>query len=109
MAIDLYCPSTCARAVSVSGSQNVMSMTRYISMAARMLPGLLTAPRQTIDLAEPCNPVGNVPRARADTYADCLLQQRTPLREAPLEPSGIAQARYDPSQLVLVARGTTEG
>jgi len=27
-AIDLYCPSTCASAASVWGSQNVMSMAR---------------------------------------------------------------------------------
>ena len=34
-------------------------------------------------------------RARADTFADRLLQQRAPLREAPLERIGIAQARRD--------------
>ena len=48
-------------------------------------------------------------RARADTFADRLLQQRAPLREAPLERRGIAQARRDRSQQVPVAGGTTEG
>ena len=48
-------------------------------------------------------------RARAETFADRLLQQRPPLREAPLERSGRAQVRRDPSQPVPVAGGTTEG
>src|SRR6266700_4625309 len=34
MAIGLYCLSTCASAASVWGSQNVMSMARYSTMAA---------------------------------------------------------------------------
>ena len=34
----------------------------------------------------------------ADIFADRLLQQRAPLREAPLERIGIAQARHDHSQ-----------
>ena len=46
---------------------------------------------------------------RADRFTDRLLQQRLPLREAPLERLGIAQARCDRSQLAPVARGTTEG
>ena len=44
-----------------------------------------------------------------DTFADRLLQQRAPLREAPVQRIGIAQARRDRSQLVPVAGGTTEG
>ena len=48
-------------------------------------------------------------RARADSFADRLLQQRAPLREAPLERRGRAQARRDRSQPVPVAGGTTEG
>ena len=81
-----------------------------VERLARVLPGLLAASRQTTDLAEPCDPVGmTLQRARADTFADRLLQQRAPLREAPLERIGIAQARRDRSQPVPVAGGTTEG
>ena len=81
-----------------------------VERLAGVLPGLLAASRQTTDLAEPCDPVGMTSqRARADTFADRLLQQRAPLREAPLERRGIAQARRDPSQPVPVAGGTTEG
>ena len=81
-----------------------------VERLACMLPGLLAASRQTTDLAEPCDPVGmTLQRARADTFADRLLQQRAPLREAPLERRGIAQARRDRSQPVPVAGGTTEG
>src|SRR5206468_11483145 len=46
---------------------------------------------------------------RADTFADRLLQQRAPLREASLERRGRAQARRDRSQYVPVAGGTTKG
>ncbi len=75
-----------------------------------MLPGLLAASRQTTDLAEPGDPVGQtLHRVRADAFADRLLQQRAPLREAPLERRGIAQLRHDPSQPVPIAGGTTEG
>src|SRR2546428_13345013 len=81
-----------------------------VERLARVLPGLLAVSRQTADLAETCNPVGiTFHRARADMFADRLLQQRVPLREAPLERIGIAQARRGASQNVLVARGTTEG
>ena len=67
-----------------------------VERLARVLPGLLAASRQTTDLAEPCDPEGmTLQRARADTFADRLLQQRAPLREAPLERRGIAQARRD--------------
>src|SRR5256886_3128681 len=38
-----------------------------------------------------------------------ILQQRAPLREAPLEHSGRAQVRQDPSQPAPFAGGTTEG
>ena len=59
-----------------------------------MLPGLLAVSRQTTDLAEPRDPERMiVQRARAESYADRLLQQRAPLCEAPLERLGIAQAR----------------
>ena len=47
--------------------------------------------------------------ARTETFADRLLQQRAPLRQAPLERRGIAQARHDHSQHGPVAGGTTEG
>src|SRR5215475_15495323 len=47
--------------------------------------------------------------ARAYTFTDRLLQQYAPLREASLERSGIAQARYDRWQIVLMAGGATEG
>ena len=81
-----------------------------VERLACVLPGLLAAPRQRPDLAEPCDPGGKtLQRARADTFVDRLLQQRAPLREAPLEYGGIAQARCDRSQLVPVAGGTTEG
>src|SRR5262245_47116920 len=75
-----------------------------------VLPGLLAASRQTTDLAEPCDPAGMVSqRPRADTFPDRLLQQRAPLREAPLKCVGIAQARRDRWKYVPVAGGTTEG
>ena len=45
----------------------------------------------------------------ADIFPDRLLQQRMPLREAPLERRGRAQARRDRSQPAQVAGGTTEG
>ena len=67
-----------------------------VERLAGVLPGLLAVSRQTTDLAEPCDPEGLIwQRARADTFADPLLQQRAPLREASLERRGIAQARRD--------------
>ena len=42
-------------------------------------------------------------RARAETFADRLLQQGVPLREAPLERIGMAQVRRDRSQPEPVA------
>ena len=48
-------------------------------------------------------------RAHADTFADRLFQQRAPLREAPLEHRGGAQAPRGYSQPDSVAGGTTEG
>ena len=57
-----------------------------VDRLACMLPGLLAAPRQTPDLAEPCDSIGiTLQRARVDIFTDRLLQQRTPLRETPLE------------------------
>src|SRR5215469_15998280 len=57
-----------------------------VERLARVLPGLLAAPCKTTDLAEPGDPSGKTCQpARADSFADRLLQQRTPLREAPLE------------------------
>src|SRR6266446_7471274 len=50
-----------------------------------------------------------VTRTCADTFADRLLQQRAPLREAPLQRIGIAQVPRDHSQPAPVAGGTTEG
>jgi hypothetical protein len=71
---------------------------------------LLAASRQTTRLAEPRDPGGLTEQpARAETFADPLLQQRAPLRETPLEHSGIAQARHDSCQPVPVAGGPTEG
>ena len=80
-----------------------------VERLVRVLPGLLAASRQPTDLAEPCV-TRDVPAARPCGYfADRLLQQRAPLREAPLERRGRAQARHDHSQIVPVAGGTTEG
>ena len=88
----------------------VLVLPGQVERLARVLPGLLAASRQTTDLAEPCDPAGMTSqRARADIFADRLLQQRAPLREAPLERRGIAQARHDLSQPGPVAGGTTEG
>src|SRR5439155_9258595 len=81
-----------------------------VERLARVLPGLLAASRQTTDLAEPCKPGGmTLQTARAETFADRLLQQRLPLCEAPLEHRGRAQARRDPSHIGPVAGSTTEG
>src|SRR5262249_2388536 len=74
------------------------------------LPGLLAASRQTPDLTEPCDKEGSLSCARADIFADCLLQQHAPLCEAPLERRGIAQTCHDLSQPAPpVAGGTTDG
>jgi hypothetical protein len=87
-----------------------LELPGQIECLMRVLPGLLTASCQAVDLAEPCNPVGMICHcAYADTFADRLLQQRAPLREAPLERRSAAQAPRDPSQHGLVAGGTTEG
>ena len=51
------------------------------------LPGLFAVSRQPTDLAEP-HPMDSTTRACAETCADRLLQQRTPLREASLERIG---------------------
>ncbi len=81
-----------------------------VERLAGVLPGLLAASRQPTDLAEPGDPAGKTCQpARADSFADRLLQQRTPLREAPLERIGRAQARRDRSQLAPGAGGATEG
>src|SRR4029453_4689814 len=51
-----------------------------------VLPGLLAVSRQTTHLAEPCKPGGmTLQTARAETFADRLLQQRLPLCDGPLE------------------------
>ena len=81
-----------------------------VERLAGVLLGLLAASRQTADLAEPCEPAGmTCQHASAETLADRLLQQRTPLREAPLQRSGIAQPRRDHLQPEPVAGGTAEG
>src|SRR4029450_8547823 len=81
-----------------------------VERLTRVLPGLLAMSRQPTDLAEPCDPAGLLShRARADTLTDRLLQQRVPLRQVPLERSGIAQARRDRLQPGSVAGGPTEG
>src|SRR5262249_17846398 len=80
-----------------------------VKRLARMLPGLLAASLQTADVAQPCQPVGiPEPPARAETFADPLLQQCAPLGEAPLQRRGITQARPNHLQPVPVAGGTTE-
>jgi hypothetical protein len=82
-----------------------------VECLAGVLPGLLAVSRQMTDLTELCDPAGMIfQRARADTFADRLLQQRAPLREAPLERRGRAQASHDPSEKATsVTGGTTEG
>ena len=81
-----------------------------VERLAGVLPGLRAASHKTTDLAEPCNPLGKIyQHASAETLADRLLQQRTPLREAPLQRSGIAQPRRDHLQPEPVAGGTAEG
>ena len=81
-----------------------------VERLAGVLPGLLAVSRQTTDLAEPCDPVGTTyQRARVDIFPDRLLQQYAPLREAPVQPRGIAQASREHAQPVTVPRGTTEG
>jgi len=79
-----------------------------VERLACVLPGLLAVSRQTTHLAEPRHPVG-IPRARADTFADRLLQQRTPLRQASLERRGRAQARREPWQPDPVGRRHDRG
>src|SRR4051794_41458656 len=65
-----------------------------VERLAGVLPGLRAASRQTTHLAEPYAPEGTVPqRARAETFAERLLQQCAPLREVPVERIGRAQAR----------------
>src|SRR5207244_3968625 len=71
--------------------------------------GPRTAPLHTTYLANPCYHDIPFQRARVDTLADRLLQQRAPRREAPLERIGRAQARRDRSQIGPVAGGTTQG
>jgi hypothetical protein len=85
-----------------------LELPGQVKRLTRLLPGLLAASRQTTHLAEPRNRVG-LRRARADTFADRLFQQHTPLRKAPLERIGIAQACHDPSQNSPFVGGTTEG
>src|SRR5262249_34469603 len=81
-----------------------------VECLARVPPGFIAASHQTTDLAEPCELAGMTQQsARVETFAERLLQQRAPLREAPLERRGIAQARPDPSQPVSAAGATTEG
>src|SRR5713226_127855 len=87
-----------------------LELPGQVECLARMLPGLIALSRQTTHLAEPGGMEGTIEqRARADTFAARLLQQRAPLREASLERRGRAQARHDRSQLGPVAGGTTEG
>src|SRR5918992_5577181 len=82
----------------------------HVDSLTRVLPGLLATSRQTTDLAEPCDEEGMIARRiRAETFADRLLQQRPPLREASLERRGIAKARREPWQLVAVPGGAAEG
>ena len=81
-----------------------------VERLAGVLPGLRAASRQTADLTELRDPAGmTVQRTRAESDADRLLQQRTPLREAPLQRSGITQVRRDRVQPEPIAGGTAEG
>ena len=67
-----------------------------VECLAGVLPGLRAASHQTTDLAEPSDPRGlRAQRACAETFADRLLEQRTPLREAPLQRRGIAKTCRD--------------
>ena len=50
-----------------------LELSGPVERLARMLPGLLPASRQTTDLAEPGDPLGSLPRARAALFADRLL------------------------------------
>src|SRR5262249_19584459 len=86
----------------------VLELSSEAERLVRVLPGLLATSRQTTDLAEPDDQEGALPRARADIFVDPLLHQRASLREAPLERSGIAQARHNRAQRVPVAGSTTE-
>ena len=77
---------------------------------AGVLPGRLATARETTDLTEPDDQAGMIlPRLRAETFADPLFDQRTPLRETSLERIAIAQACGDRPQPSPVPRGTTEG
>jgi hypothetical protein len=61
-----------------------------------VMPGLSTASCQTTDFAEARDPAGlTLQPAGADTFADRLLQQRTPLHAASLECSSTS---YCPSR-----------
>jgi len=52
----------------------LLELPGQVERLARVLPGLLTAFRQPIDLAEPYNPVGmTLQRAWADIFPDRLL------------------------------------
>src|SRR5215510_8372573 len=86
-----------------------LELPGQVKRLAGVLPGLLAVACQTTDLAEPYDPEGYLPRARAETFASRLLQQRAPLCKALLERSGSAQARHDPAPPVAVAGGPTEG
>src|SRR5262249_32603438 len=79
-----------------------------VERLAGMLPGLLAGARPPTGLTEP-RIVRTSKCACADPFADCLLQQRTPLCEAPLERICRAQACRDPWPPILVAGVTTEG
>src|SRR5262249_14937324 len=62
-----------------------------VERLAGVLPGLLAAPLQETNLAEPDDPESKSEQpARVETFADRLLQQCAPRREAPLECRNIA-------------------
>jgi hypothetical protein len=86
----------------------VLLLPGQVERPACVFPGLLATSGKATDLAALCQLVGTtLPPTRAE--ADRLLQQRVPLREAPLECIGSAQTYRDPLQPGLVAGGTTEG
>jgi hypothetical protein len=68
-------------------------LSGQVERLACVPPGLFAMSRQTADLAEPCDTRGMIlQRTRMEIFADRFLQQRAPLREAPLQRRSIAQA-----------------
>ena len=86
----------------------VFLLPGHVERLARVLPGLCTVSSQTTALAEP-RPIDCTMCACADAFADRLLQQCAPFREAPLECIGTAQACCDQWQHISVTGGPRQG